>query len=329
MDEEKTTDQENEEVNTEDVDETPKDDTGDESQDESQDDDSEDSEDQQGEADDSEYTENEAEYVKQFGFPDEVVDIHGALEYAKNLKDGVLPDVKRGQTEAQKRLDELDKRFEAYGGVDGFLSQNKPGAQQYNGGIPEFYVSDRLKRQLQSGEIDSDRVEYLSPVIEGFDSSLKQRDTLLISFDERLRQLEGSTESFASSVRQQEYDRFSSGMKQRGIPVEDRAKLDEIRKKIPGIKDYNQAQAFLVASDPDRFQGVVGKIQKKAQSAALKKYRGGGRYSMPGKGKASSGGHSADDFINPDGTVNTQKLESSGLSDKEQMKILDRLISKS
>ena len=51
---------------------------------------------------------DEADFIKQYDLPENITTVEEALDYAKNLKDGLLPELKRGQTQDQEKLAQLD-----------------------------------------------------------------------------------------------------------------------------------------------------------------------------------------------------------------------------
>lgn len=281
-----------------------------------------DSEDQEQETDDTsgesdEETDDEVEFLKQYGLPDDIDTIEKALEYAQNLKDGLLPDVKRGQTEAQKKLEAADAMLRQSGypnGIDDIVNGVRPQGQQQtaDGEAQWAYTSDIIKNNLSQGKLSQEDAAYLNSVAEIIDPVTKHRDQMMLNgfhyIMNELQALKGETTNLSSFTRNKEYADFSRLGKQQQFNVLPKDKLDAVMKEMPKLSTYQKAQAFLMATDEKELAKMFSGIKKGAETKALKKFKRTGRFAMKGKGPKGGSSINYDSFLNPDGTINQEKV---------------------
>ena len=297
-----------------------------------------DSEDQEQEAEDTEdtgeseesadeYTEDEAEYVRQFDLPEDIDTIEKALKYAKDLKDGVLPDVKRGQTEAQKKLEAADAILRQAGyvnGIDDIVNgAQMPGQQQTTDGDFKWsFTSDMIKNKLAQGSLSQEDAAYLNSVAELIDPIVQQRDQMyqagFRAVYQELQKLKGETTNLSSFTRNKEYADFVRLGKQQKFSVLEKDKLDAVMREIPKLDTYQKAQAYLIASNEKELAKVFSNINKGAETRMQKKFRHTGRFSVRSKKQATKSAN-YNQFLNPDGTLDQDKV----LNHPDADKILD------
>jgi hypothetical protein len=269
-----------------------------------------------------EFIDDEPAYVSQFKFPEHIKTIDEAMKYAQTLQQGLLPDMKRGQTEAEKKLELLEQKLADRGGVDSILKESQGQPAGY--GIQYLSESPKLKQLIQSGDISPD----VATVIPEIDNIIYQSNrtiaTVLTKIIEQVDNLSKTSDSATSEVRQMQYDKFAANCRSKKIPVLSKDKLDKILGEIPNLGNYDKAFRYLMATDQDSVIEMLKDVGKSAESQAFKKWRGSASKSgMKGKGAVATKPNFSE-YLTVDGKIDESKL--SRLSKKEADAMIDKII---
>lgn len=269
---------------------------------------------------------DEGEFIKQYGFPGDVTTTEELAEYAKNLKDGLLVDTKKGQTQAEKDLATVDNILRQRGyanGVQDVLggggSPVSPQAGQET--VPKMtYVSDTLQEQVNRGELSAEDAQFHTPMARNLDIALRQRDNITAAmfehFNNILNPLQGNLKSLTNTQRDNAYSTYVQANKGKYLP---KTELDKVLKDIPQFNhDYTKAHAFLMVNDNEKFSNLLSNIEK----GAMKKLnRSKKRRFLRGGGVAKTQAVDYSKYLLPDGTINRDMLDK--VDDKTADKVLE------
>lgn len=284
---------------------------------------------QESDSDDSDSLDDEAEFIKQYGLPEEVKTLEDALEYAKNLKDGMLPELKRGQTQAEKDLAATDAALKQLGfenGVRDVIAGRKPPAPSPAGNIDnweqKFYVAPKLQQRVNNGELSAEDARLLAPVVQDIDGAVKSVINIMAGmyehFNNTVNPLQTGVQSITSMQKDNAYKNYSERNKGRVIP---REKLDKVLDDIPKWgNDYQKAHNYLLVEDNKTFSKFLSDVEK----GTKKKLNRKGRRFMKGGGLAQTQSMDYDKYLLPNGEIDQTAINK--LDSKTADKVLDHFI---
>lgn len=274
---------------------------------------------------------DEADFIKQYDLPEDVTTVEDALEYAKNLKDGLLPELKRGQTQAETDLAAADAALKQLGFANGVRDvlegRGVPPAQPTGTETnweQQFYVVPKIQERVNKGELSADDAQVFTPIMQDVDASMKRVINVMAGmyehFNATLNPLQTGFKSITSMQKDSAYGSYSQKNKGKAIPKE---KLDKVLADVPKWgNDYQKAHNFMLVEDNKTFSNLVSNIEK----GTLKKFNRKGRRFMKGSGLAQTKSLDVNKYVLPDGTMNQVELDK--LDVKTQEKVLDQIIKK-
>lgn len=307
--------QEDDKKPAEDAEETVTDDV------EAKSDDSEDSDKESDESDedDDQFTDDEEEYIGQFGLPDDIKTTHEAIQYlVKN----------QGKTEEATKLAQLEDYLKGKGythGVDGLLQgTGMAPPQPQTGQQTGTFVSAVDTLNKNSGSMSAEEKALFMPLAEQQDETTRiLGETVKIIYDE-VQALKQGSQTITSQQNDIAYRNYAKESKKSGIRAFSKIDLDTAMKKMPGKPTYLEAQAFLIYSDPNKFQHQLQIMTQKAKKKAFKEFRRNKGNKFPkGKGRDKTSHKVFADYLGRDGQPTAAFYKLPG---KEQDRLTDKVI---
>jgi len=254
-------------------------------------DDSEETEDDSGE-----YPEEESEYIKQFGFDEDITDIHSALTKASELlsqkEEKPMP-----ETEGEKPSPTPDK-------------------------LPQYVSAvETVNKNIQTGELSDDDAKLLMPLAIKFDEMTGILGYGLQQAYQKIEQLSQGTQTLTSRQRNIDYHNFVREMKKNKVRPLRQEELDKAM-ELPGIDTYTKAQAYVLAKDPNKAAWFYTSLKKNAEKTKKFRFKKG----LKPKGKSTQTNIlSYDHYHIGDGNMSSEFWK---LPKKEQDAILDEKLGK-
>lgn len=275
--------------------------------------------------DDDLYTENEEEYIGQFGLPDDIKTTHDALKYyAEN----------QSKTVEATQLSELDAALKAkgHGGIEQLRSQldgtAAPAAQPAQEKDTYVSATDTLNNNIKSGAISQEEANLILPMAQHQDETTRMLgETLRIIYDE-VQSLKQGQQTVVSKQGDADYRSFVKESKKAGIRPLKKDELDKVMQSLPGDNTYFHTQAFILMRDPNKMKHQLEMMASKVKKKNFKEFRRKDGKFLKGKGRPDKrSGKSYGDYRGSDGNVTKEfhKLSSEeqhcltmGLIDKEK-----------
>ena len=267
---------------------------------------------------------DEAEFIAQYDLPEEIKTFEQALDYTKNLKDGLLPSVKRGQTDAQATIEQLDSALKGRGFEGGIpallatISQSQQGATAPGGEPPK--LTGMFNDQVLRGEMS----EEFRPFVQMLDKVMTSRDEfynrILYGMGGDLEKYGDSTKNLMTGQSQMQYNAYNAAHKGNAFL---QSELDELKKEFanPNSVSYERLHNFSIVNDPKAFARLLKNVEKIAGKRAFRKFTGQRGRGTLGAGKEGTTRPNPSDFVLPNGDIDKDKLKK--LSDKDQDYVLD------
>jgi hypothetical protein len=239
--------------------------------------------------DDSEgYIEDESEYIKQFGFGDDVTDIHSALTKASELI-------------TEKPVDQpVEKPVEK-------VQQELP---QYVSAVQS------INNKFKHGDLSEEEARIILPVAQELDDKIGILGYGMQQLFNKLESLSQGTQSITSRQKEVDYRDFVHEMKKNKVRPLQKNELDKAM-ELPGIDSYTKAQAYLLAKDPNKAAWFYTSLKKNAETTKKFHFRKG----LAPKGQTSETSHlSYENYHIGDGKMSPAFYR---LSQKDQDRIVN------
>ena len=284
-------------------------------------DDSEDSDEESDESDedDDQFTDNEEEYVGQFGLPDEIKTTHDAIKYLVE---------NQGKTEEATKLAQLEDYLKDKGythGVDGILQGTGLAAPTpQTGQQTGTFVSAVDTLNKNSGSMSVEEMALFRPLAEQQDATTRMLGEMVENLFDDVQTLKQGSQTIVSQQNDIAYRTFTKESKKTGIRPLSKADLDKAMKKLPGNPTYLEAQAFLIYSEPNKFQHQMQMMSQKVKKKALKEFRRSKGNKFPkSKGRDKIQGKNFSDYLDKAGQPTSAFYKLSG---KDQDRLTDKVI---